>query len=62
MSAQVPDQHRTAVKRTREKLSNARHLPGDFYTSTDIEALEAHTHIWARMALRRASRRVPGSG
>ncbi len=47
MSAQVPDQHRTAVKRTREKLSNARHLPGDFYTSTDIEALE-RTHIFGR--------------
>ena len=40
MSSKLPDQYRSAVARTREDLSNARHLPGDFYTSTDIEALE----------------------
>ncbi len=47
MSTQVLNKHRTAVKRTRENLGNSRHLPGDFYTSTDIEALE-RTHIFGQ--------------
>ncbi|HCU89305.1 MAG TPA: hypothetical protein DGR97_05160 [Gammaproteobacteria bacterium] len=47
MSTQVFDKHRVAVKRTRENLGNSRHLPGDFYTSTDVEALE-RTHIFGQ--------------
>lgn len=40
MSTTLPDQYRYAVSRTRGDLRSARHLPGDFYTSKEIEALE----------------------
>ena len=40
MSASVLERHRDAIARTRAGLSAARHLPGEFYTSPEIQQLE----------------------
>ena len=40
MSTPLPERHRDAVARTRAPLPEARHLPGDFYTSSEIQTLE----------------------
>jgi Rieske 2Fe-2S family protein len=47
MVTAVPEIHRSAVSRTREALSKARHLPGDFYTSREIAAAERE-HIFGK--------------
>ena len=40
MSDQLSQKYHSAVDQTRQDLSRSRHLPGDFYTSKDIEKLE----------------------
>ena len=40
MPDQLSQKYHSAVDQTRQDLSRSRHLPGDFYTSKDIEKLE----------------------
>lgn len=40
MTSEMPERYRSAVSRTRDELARARHLPGDFYTSEEVAAME----------------------